>query len=80
MRYAPLVLPVHWTVPMKREGKPVRAPRPDGIYPRCVCCGGENYMPLVLAYSAGSVPCASTTACGRYLPGNYPHYKWKEEK
>jgi hypothetical protein len=43
----------------------------DGIYPRCVWCNGENYMPAVIAYSRGEIPCASTTNCGRFLPDDY---------
>lgn len=46
----------------------------DGIYPRCVWCNGENYMPHVLAYSAGETSCASTTNCGKYLPPDYIRY------
>lgn len=43
----------------------------DRIYPRCVWCRGENYMMAVIAYSAGEIPCASTTNCGRFLPEEY---------
>lgn len=43
----------------------------DGIYPRCVWCNGENYIPAVLEYSAGTRPCASVYDCGRYLPTEY---------
>lgn len=43
----------------------------DRIYPRCVWCNGENYMPAVLAYSAGDIPCAAVNGCGRHLPEDY---------
>jgi hypothetical protein len=43
----------------------------DGIYPRCVWCGGENYMLAVLAYSRGDTPCAAVYSCGLYLPESY---------
>lgn len=43
----------------------------DGIYPRCVYCCGENYAPLVIAYSAGEVCCAASSGCGRYIPEDY---------
>lgn len=59
--------------------RPQMAPSHDGIYPRCVWCRGENYLPAVIAYSAGEIPCASTTNCGRYLPPDYITYTRKEE-
>ena len=43
----------------------------DGIYPRCVYCGGENYALAVLAYSRREIPCASVRSCGHYLPESY---------
>jgi hypothetical protein len=43
----------------------------DRVYPRCVWCGGENYLPAVLAYGAGERPCAAVPGCGRYLPEHY---------
>lgn len=51
--------------------KPIRAKSADGIYPRCVFCNGENYMPAVLAYSAGQIPCAAAGGCGKFLPPDY---------
>lgn len=50
---------------------PVLPVSPDGIYPRCVYCRGENYVLAVLAYSAGEVPCAAVVSCGRMLPHSY---------
>jgi hypothetical protein len=50
---------------------PIRHPSPDGIYPRCVWCNGENYLPAVMAYSRGEVSCAAAGGCGRYLPPEY---------
>lgn len=50
---------------------PKLSPRRDGIYPRCVWCGGENYAPAVLAYSNRETPCASFDPCGRMLPLEY---------
>lgn len=54
--------------------KPLRKPEEDGIYPRCVWCNGENYMPAVIAYSKGETPCAAAGGCGRYLPKEYITY------
>lgn len=51
--------------------KPIRPPARDGIYFRCVWCGGENYMLAVGAYSRGEIPCAATRGCGRMLPSDY---------
>lgn len=51
--------------------RPKRGRSRDGIYPRCVWCDGENYIPAVIAYSRGEIPCASTTNCGRFLPDDY---------
>jgi hypothetical protein len=51
--------------------RPKRGRSRDGIYPRCVWCDGENYALAVMAYSRGEIPCASTTACGRFLPDDY---------
>lgn len=53
------------------EPKPELPPSRDGIYPRCVWCGGENYALAVLAYSAGQTPCAAIYSCGLYLPEHY---------
>jgi hypothetical protein len=50
---------------------PKRPSSPEGIYPRCVWCDGENYMLAVVAYSAGEIPCAAADGCGRYLPEEY---------
>jgi hypothetical protein len=50
-------------------------PSRDGIYPRCVYCGGENYAVAVLAYSNGEIPCASVNDCGRYLPDSYKAHR-----
>lgn len=50
---------------------PVLGPAKDRIYPRCVWCRGENYLPAVLAYSAGEIPCSAAGGCGRYLPEDY---------
>lgn len=50
---------------------PVLRMSPDGVYPRCVYCAGENYVLAVLAYSAGEVPCAAVASCGRMLPQSY---------
>lgn len=43
----------------------------DGLYPRCVWCRGENYMPYVIPYSRGETPCSAVAGCGRYLPEDY---------
>lgn len=43
----------------------------DRCYPRCVWCRGENYMPAVIAYSHGEIPCAAVGGCGKYLPEEY---------
>lgn len=53
---------------------PAIGPAPDGIYPRCVYCRGENYALAVLDYSRGRAPCAAVRGCGRYLPGSYTRY------
>lgn len=59
---------------MGLDDEPVIPPAHDGIYPRCVWCRGENYMPAVLAYSRREIPCSAVGGCGRYLPGDYPKY------
>lgn len=51
--------------------QPIRKPEADGVYPRCVWCGGENYMPAVIAYSKGKMACASVNGCGKKLPKEY---------
>lgn len=56
---------------MPDDDKPLLRPSRDGFYPRCVWCGGENYMPAVIDYSAGLRPCAAVHGCGRYLPAPY---------
>ena len=43
----------------------------DGIYPRCVWCGGENYAPAVIKYSKGLTDCAAVSSCGKTLPNEY---------
>lgn len=43
----------------------------DGIYPRCVWCLGENYLPAVLGYSRRQHACAAVRSCGRMLPEEY---------
>jgi hypothetical protein len=55
------------------EAKPTPElpPSRDGIYPRCVWCNGENYLPAVLVYSRGDIPCAAVYSCGLYLPEDY---------
>jgi hypothetical protein len=53
------------------EDLPLRGPSHDGIYPRCVWCGGENYALAVLGYSNGEYPCASVNNCGKYVPESY---------
>ncbi len=40
----------------------------DGLYPRCVWCEGEIYMPHVLEYSKGRV---AHHGCGKKLPKSY---------
>lgn len=40
----------------------------DGIYPRCVYCDSEIYMPAVIDYSLGIALCY---ICGRKLPADY---------
>lgn len=47
---------------------PIRKPEADGIYPKCVWCGGENYGPNVIDYSKGVSPCHQ---CGNLLPLDY---------
>lgn len=51
--------------------KPTLNPSPDGIYPRCVYCNGENYAPAVIKYSKGEIECVSINACGKKLPKEY---------
>lgn len=51
--------------------KPIIQPSHDGIYPRCVHCRGEIYMPLVMDYSRGKAPCGAVNGCGLYLPKEY---------
>lgn len=53
------------------KNQPIRQPAYDGVYPRCVWCGGENYGPAVIEYSNGKIPCASVNNCGKYLPKEY---------
>jgi hypothetical protein len=50
---------------------PKRPPSRDGLYPRCVWCGGENYVLAVIPYSNREVPCAAFVSCGRMLPEHY---------
>ncbi len=58
---------------------PLRGKSTDGIYPRCVWCNGENYMPAVIAYSKRQVPCAAVGGCGKYLPIDYVTLKENQE-
>ena len=51
--------------------KPIRKPEADGVYPKCVWCGGENYAPAVIDYSTGKTPCAAVGGCDKYLPKEY---------
>lgn len=51
--------------------EPIIKPAKDGIYPRCVWCGGENYAMTVMDYSKGKTPCMSADSCGKYLPEVY---------
>lgn len=48
--------------------EPIRKPEYDGVYTRCVWCGGENYAPNVLPYSRGLSGCHQ---CGKLLPKEY---------
>lgn len=48
--------------------QPIRKPESDGVYPRCVWCGGENYALNVLPYSVGESACH---ICGKMLPQEY---------
>lgn len=57
--------------PSTEPEKPIRKPEHDGVYPRCVWCGGENYAMAVIAYSKGEIPCASVNNCGKFLPKDY---------
>lgn len=50
---------------------PMNPKRHDGVYVRCVWCGGENYMPAVISYSARRQPCAARKSCGKKLPEDY---------
>lgn len=50
---------------------PIKPPSKDGVYPRCVWCGGENQMGAVIDYSKGKIACASVNNCGKYLPEEY---------
>lgn len=50
---------------------PVHGVDEHGIYPRCVWCNGENYLPAVINYSKGKTPCAAAGGCGKYLPKSY---------
>jgi predicted RNase H-like HicB family nuclease len=50
---------------------PKYPPAKDGIYPRCVWCGGKNYVLGVLHYSRGEAACAAVSGCGRMLPDSY---------
>lgn len=56
---------------MTDTNKPTRPSTSDGIYPRCVWCGGENYGPAVIEYSKGNIPCAAAHSCEKYLPKEY---------
>jgi hypothetical protein len=51
--------------------QPTSKPSYDGIYPRCVWCGGENYAPAVIDYSKGKIACASVNNCGKKLLKEY---------
>lgn len=57
--------------------KPIRKPEKDGVYPRCVWCGGENYAPNVIDYSLGKSACHQ---CGKLLPSSYVKLKDPEDK
>jgi hypothetical protein len=52
----------------KSTDKPLRDKEHDGVYTRCVWCGGENYGPNVLPYSKGESGCHQ---CGKKLPKEY---------
>ncbi len=54
--------------------KPIVPPSPDGIYPRCVYCRSEVYMPAVIDYSEGR---AILGCCDLPLPKS--HVKTKRE-
>lgn len=56
-----------WHNPASND-RPIRRPEPDGIYPHCVWCNGENYRPNVIPYSKGKSACHN---CGKYLPKEY---------
>lgn len=59
--------------------EPTRDKSSDGIYPRCVYCGGEIYGPAVYDYSLGKIGCGVVNGCGRKLPPEYVTMKDKEE-
>lgn len=59
--------------------KPQLPPSRDGIYPRCVWCNGENYLPAVFAYSAGTIPCAAAGGCGKRLPADPEYIPFNQE-
>lgn len=59
------------------EEKPGRTINKDGIYPRCVWCGGENYAPAIIAYSKGEVACWQ---CGKKLPPDYITFVSRKER
>lgn len=48
--------------------QPILKPTYDGIYPHCVWCNGENYIPNVIDYSKGTSACHQ---CGKLLPKEY---------
>ena len=60
--------------PEDLPSKTLRPPSPEGYYPRCVHCGGENYVLSALAYSCRVSPCAAVPSCGQFLPQSYLAY------
>ncbi len=43
----------------------------DHIYPRCVWCNGEIYMPAVIDYSKGICGCGAVNGCGKKVPEDW---------
>ncbi len=52
----------------KCHTEPIKPIANDGIYPRCVWCGGEIYALAVIAYSKAEEPCL---ICGKFVPEEY---------
>lgn len=53
------------------EDTPIIKPSHDGIYPRCVWCGGEIYGPGAIDYSKGEAGCSAVGGCGKTIPESY---------